>query len=373
MEKLKGLAIIYDPHNLYQFVWYYCNKGKQKKWDALCLPNGYKGEYMHTFCEHAEIFSKVYKYDTDFSNMGNFKKLATFMSMFGHFIIGQRKRFCKKLINSYVRLDDYDEIVVIADVGVVSGACVALGQEKKVIILEDGIGDYGERPKFISKEKFTSLYFWQGFIMAHMGYCSPGWFELKTDKYCIKYASQPDKMKYVNYKEIRLLYDRKTVNIELFDSIIKKIYPAICNINFDLIDTVLLTRPLDDFVDDTEKYIQRIEHYINENCKSVLIKRHPRESIKYQFNKEVAVQEIDNSVPAEVMLPYLVGKKILLITTSAIMLYLKSYDLNCQVIMFEGMYEESLSSNTKFRAKSLDDAFKFSDEFAKDHYKLVIL
>ena len=33
-------------------------------------------------------------------------------------------------MNSYVVLNDYDEIVVIADVGVVSGPCVALGEEK---------------------------------------------------------------------------------------------------------------------------------------------------------------------------------------------------------------------------------------------------
>ena len=56
MEKMKGLAIIYDPHNLYQFLWYYCNKGKIKEWDALCLPNGYKGEYMHTFVRNREFF-----------------------------------------------------------------------------------------------------------------------------------------------------------------------------------------------------------------------------------------------------------------------------------------------------------------------------
>ena len=42
-------------------------------------------------------------------------------------------------MNSYVVLNDYDEIVVIADVGVVSGACVALGEEKEIVILEDGI------------------------------------------------------------------------------------------------------------------------------------------------------------------------------------------------------------------------------------------
>ena len=47
----KGLAVIYDPHNLYQFIWYYCNAGRDMVWDALCLPNDKKGEYMHTYCE----------------------------------------------------------------------------------------------------------------------------------------------------------------------------------------------------------------------------------------------------------------------------------------------------------------------------------
>ena len=97
---MKGLAIIYDPHNLYQFLWYYCNKGKIKEWDALCLPNGYKGEYMHTFCEESGVFSKIYKYDTDFSNMSGMKKIKVILSMFGHFIIGKHKEFCKKLMNS---------------------------------------------------------------------------------------------------------------------------------------------------------------------------------------------------------------------------------------------------------------------------------
>ena len=138
----KGLAIIYDPHNLYQFVWYYCNNdNSRKEWDALCLPNGYKGEYMHSFCEKAGIFSKVYADDKDYQTVSAAKKIGLAFGMIMFFIFGRRRNYCKRLLKEYVSIDDYDEIVIIADVGIVSGACVSLGQEKKVVILEDGIND----------------------------------------------------------------------------------------------------------------------------------------------------------------------------------------------------------------------------------------
>ena len=86
----KGLAVIYDPHNLYQFVWYYCNHGKQKKWDALSLPNGGRGEYMHSFCEDTGIFEHVYRSDNDFSVMEAKKKCVIVAQMFVNCIFGKQ-------------------------------------------------------------------------------------------------------------------------------------------------------------------------------------------------------------------------------------------------------------------------------------------
>ena len=60
----KGLAVIYDPHNVYQFLWYYCTYGKDIEWSALCLPNSYKGEYLSEPCRKLGIFKKIYR-DTD--------------------------------------------------------------------------------------------------------------------------------------------------------------------------------------------------------------------------------------------------------------------------------------------------------------------
>lgn len=371
----RGLAIIYDPHNLYQFVWYYCSGDcdREKRWDALCLPNGGKGEYMHEYCEQADIFDTIYRDDTDFSQLETIKKLRIFASMLVNFLLGRRKAYCHKLLNQFVDFDVYDEVVVIADVGIVSGACVALGREKKVIILEDGINDYSDRKMFIPKNKIKSIYAWQGFFLSFMGYCSPGWFRLKTDKFCIKYASQPQKMKYREYKEIRQLYESNNTDNKLFERIVENMYPTMKKYDFGNIDSVIMTRPLSDVVTDTEKYELRLEDYVKNNFKSILVKTHPREVKNYDFGDNVKTIVVDNSLPAEVILPQIRGKQIMIVTTSSILLYFKAYNLDCKIIAFEGMYEESLKDNANGKAPSELEIKEFADRFCEGAYELLYL
>ncbi len=164
----KGLAVIYDPHNLYQFVWYYCNHGKQKKWDALSLPNGGRGNICIHSVKTLESLNMFYRSDNDFSVMEAKKKCVIVAQNVCELYIGKTKDFCKKMLNPIRGLSEYDEIVVIADVGIISGACVVLGEEKEVVILEDGINDYSIRPRWIPKTKLFSTYMWQGFILARM-------------------------------------------------------------------------------------------------------------------------------------------------------------------------------------------------------------
>ncbi len=374
MHTKKGLAIIYDPHNLYQFVWYYCNSGHdKKKWDALCLPNAQKGEYMHSYCEASGIFDRIIRSDVCYEAVPIRSKLAMFVSMFVSWVFGRRRAYCRRLLGRFVQLDDYDEIVIIADVGVVSGACCALGKEKKVVILEDGINDYSERPKMIPRSKLRSQYSWQGFILAIMGYCSPGWFYLKTNRDCVKYASQPEKMIYRNYREIRQLYSKEGTDLALFDAISKRIYPGLQAIDFDGIDAALFTRPLDDYVTDGSEYQHRIERYIGEYFHRILIKKHPRESGEYSFPEGVSCMEVNSSVPAEAMLPYLKGKTIVIVTTSAISLYLKAFGLRCTILLFQGLYEESVAAGRAFLPLTDQEAQAYCEKFAEGCYNIVTL
>jgi hypothetical protein len=180
-------------------------------------------------------------------------------------------------------------------------------------------------------------------------------------------------MQYRNYAEIRQLYEVEGTDAQLFRNIIAKIYPALLNYNFESVEAVLFTRPLNDFVLDYEKYKKRIESYISENYSSVLIKKHPREDGKYNFGDAVTTVEIDNSIPAEAILPYLSGQDIVIITTSSVMFSLNSFGLNCKIILFEGLYEESLKSRTNFRPPSIDEEKKYCKTYADGCYEIVQL
>lgn len=366
----KGLVIVYDPHNLYQFIWYYCNEGKKLKWDALCLPNDKKGEYMYPYCENTGIFDNIYKSDDGFKSAGIWNKARMFARMLGYFLIGQRDRLCKKLIDQYVSWDNYDKVVVLTCVGLISGACVALSKEKDVIILEDGGADYWERKKWIEWKNLKSLYHWQGFILSHMGYCCPGWFYFRSEQNCIKYSSRPDKMKTGIYKEIRQLYSSTGTDEVLLKSIVDKTYPQLKKIDFQNMPAIFLTIPLSDFVVDIEKYREKLQKYFLEKYNSMLLKRHPRDNMEYDFGN-VSITEIDSSIPAEAIMPYLKNVDVYMCEFCSTVMYAKPYDLRCMVLILDGYYEESISEGVAAKAPSEEEVYAYVKEFGGENCSVV--
>ena len=88
-----------------------------------------------------------------------------------------------------------------------------------------------------------------------------------------------------------------------------------------------------------------MENYIASNFKSVLIKRHPRDKAVYDFGKNVSVSEIEQKIPAEVMLPYLSGYTIIFMAYSSITLYLDSLKCNSKFIYFNDLNSLSKKEN----------------------------
>ena len=368
----KGLAIIYSPKELHQFIWYYCNQGKGKEWDALCLPNYPKEEYMHTYCEAAGIFSTVNRSDTSFLNLSTLKKLKMFLSMFGHFLIGQQRRFCRKLLNSLVNIDDYDEFVVIGNEGLIVGACIVLGKEKTVIALDDGQGEYEKRSKWITMQQLKSPLYREGFILARMGYCNPRFSYFDADKYCIKYVNFPEKLLYRNYREIRQLFADEGTDQALFEQIVQRMYPALDKINLEDAEAVFFTRPLCDHVSDYQKYIRSFESFVNDHYNNILIKKHPHEVCQYHFADHVTCTEIESAIPAEVLLPFLKNKDIYIIGSSTILMYTKSFDLHFYIIEFAGFYEESLQDGL-VRYGSPEEVRDYCNNYSNGNYEFIVL
>ena len=352
----KGLAVIYDPHNVYQFLWYYCTYGKDIEWSALCLPNSYKGEYLSEPCKKLGIFKTIYRDTLQFDSMSLLKRLIIFIKMFLFALVGKQKTFSRNFINKFIKDYDFDTAVVLTDVGLVSGLFLTLAPEKEIIILEDGMGDYEAREWKNILKNFTRFYDIQGFLLSLLGYSNVGhYFPLRTTKYCIKFCSHPDKMIYRKYKDIKLLFDFSNTDMDLFKKLLRIIYTGIENYFSDKKDVILFTTPFNDLTQDKEKYNKKIEKFFNENynARKMLIKKHPRDVSVYTFDGSISVTEIDNSIPAEVLLPFLNGIEIFFCGHSSTNLYITSYGYNPSFFYFNGLEEESKAGNTlcKYRSK----------------------
>lgn len=351
----KGLILVYDPHNLYQFLWYYCTYGKDMKWDALCLPNEGKGEYMSAYCKRVGIFEQVYSDETEYVHMPLSKKIGIFMKMFGHAITGRRVSYCKKLLNQYVNIDEYKKIVVMTDVGFVSGACLALGAEKSVVVLEDGVGDYVERTNRNLVRNITNLYDWQGYLMAKLGYSNVGHhYPLKTTKYCEKFCSHPEYMIYRDYASLHQLFDYTNTDKELLDALIEKVYPEIATVDFEKLEAVLFTATIKSFTSEEKKYVEKIQEYMNCRYKNILVKKHPRDTIEYEFAPDMEIQNVAASVPAEALLHYIRGKALVFASFSATLFYLDSVENDIKILYMKGLHKECVEQNTYLMYDTLE-------------------
>ncbi len=339
--KKKGLAVIYDPHNVYQFLWYYCTYGKDIEWYALCLPNSYKGEYLSKECKKMNIFKEIYSDSIPFDSLSLKKKIGLFLKMFCYAVIGRQKAFAKKMLASYINGLDFDTAVILTDVGFISGLFCLFGKEKEIVILEDGMGDYINRKYSNIFSHIHNFFDVQGYLLSVLGYSNTGhYFPLRTTKNCIKYCSHPDKMLYKKYKEMKVLFDMTSTDIDLLKKNIAIMYPDIEQFFSEKKDCILLTTPISDYVTDSTKYVNSIENYINENFKNILIKRHPRDKAEYHFNSNVTVSEIDQKIPAEVLLPYLSGMKIYFCEISSTNLYMTQFKYEPIFFYFKDLYDD---------------------------------
>ncbi len=100
----RGLAIIYDPHALMQFIKFYCMHDYVAEWDALCLPKEDGKEEMHTYCERTGLFKTVYTGEVEYKSLSLFCKLNLFIRMMFYAVTGKKKRFCIKELVKYVKI-----------------------------------------------------------------------------------------------------------------------------------------------------------------------------------------------------------------------------------------------------------------------------
>lgn len=369
----KGLVVIYDPHSLHQFIWYKCTYGLEKRWDALCLPNDYMGMYMDTYCNRAGVFDQIFTGTINYIQLPMKEKAMLFAKMCFYYIIGKRRRCCKKILDEYVGdIDNYDELIAICDTGFVSGLFALLGKEKKVVYLDDGAGEYNKRSRWKNAYKISSGVYWQSFFMACMGYGCKGRFYFGPTKWCYKYSAVTSEMKYTNYKEMLNLFDMSSTDISLYEDLLNRIYPDIKKLDFESAEAIFFTDPMSAFWENYQKYVDECIRYIGNRYKSIIIKKHPKDTATYDFGSDVKVQIVDNEIPAELILDRIKGKNIVFNCISSIIIFMRPYKYKFEILYSDKMYEGSIrSSVSKMKYVPYEKVLNYCEKFAKGYYKIV--
>lgn len=55
------------------------------------------------------------------------------------------------------------------------------------------------------------------------------------------------------------------------------------------------------------------------------------------------------------------------------MLYMKAYQLTCNLILLDGMYEENMKSGTKYRLLCDEEVIEYCENFAEGHYMITTI
>lgn len=364
--KVRGLAVIYDPHALMQFLQFYCMGDYEAEWDALCLPKEDGKEEMYSYCKQTGIFKKIYKGESEYKNLSIAQKLKLFIPMVLFYIMGQRKKYCKKTLNQYVEnINRYEILVANTEMGFISGMLASFGKEKTVIYFEDGAGDYMfYRRRWKSIYRIGSFENFQSIFMARMGYFGKGYTYLKPTRDTIKYCSVMDELLYKNYKEIRQ-FSMDTAMQKKFTELLDKVYPQLANLKIDEETAIAFTDPVELDCEDWEGYVEK---FIKELCRThtkVLLKCHPREDVeKYFFAESVKMEVIPRDIPAEVILPYLNKNDCYFMFPNSILINIKLYDVKIYVLYSEYIYRQ-LRKKTFF-FNSIESTREFCDRFVKD-------
>lgn len=327
----KGLVVIYDPHALMQFLQFYCMEELDVEWDVLCLPKEDGEEEMHKYCELSGVFNKVFRGNIEYKSIKVTEKCTLFFKMLVYFVFGKRKLFCQKEINKYV--DDimqYDVLVGNTESGLITGMLASFAKEKRVIYFEDGIADYwSRRKKWKTTFKWNTLHNLEGVIMARMGYCCKGYCYFEPTKYCEKYVSNKELLSYTNYKSIHeLVLD--SLGKKKFMQIAERTWPELETLNVKKNSAILFTDPLYEYFcyeSDILRFAQNCFIKIAEEHNNIYIKKHPRDNFDYATKLGYSITEIDQDIPAELLLPYFSNGECYFFAFSSTIMGMKTYGI----------------------------------------------
>ncbi len=246
--------------------------------------------------------------------------------MIGYYVLGKKKVLIDQIICEQIGSKDYDIVLVDSELSIIGGAFINCAKEKQVFIMQDGLYDMTPRKNF---PEFKVDRLLLGYLLAHMGYFNPvGIYKIKETVNCKKLISHANLITYKNFKEIVLMFDFESSQLQSFRFLVQKTFPLISHIRTDEFDTIIFTNEFHAFTD-KQNYYESLHRWLSEEMKDkrIMIKKHPRDTYGYDW-PDLNINFIDESLPAEI-LTYCISDKIIVymyISTSILTVLDSSFD-----------------------------------------------
>lgn len=350
----KALAILYSPKTLVDFIWYYHTFGKEYAWDVLCIPYGGK-EMIDRYCVNSNIFRNIYMTKTCFETLPKSKMAVLALKMIMSCVIGKSKQFAKDYLKPFVNDQDYDLHLVPSDYSLLCGLLVALSSEVETIILEDGLGDYTVRSKKFCRNYGLNLANIASYFLSVLGYGTGIGLVSYINKpncQCVKYSVHPEWMLYKGYKDIRVLRDLTNTDIKAWKKCLRKTFAIREDLKLEG-EIILFTAPMGDFVSKlSQQLADEVVQYISSKYhpQKIYIKKHYRDEAEYKFPMTTEVEEIEKSIPGELLLDLIQCKKHIYMFPSNMLISYTEYS-ECEVLKFRELadymdvYEKIVDGN----------------------------
>lgn len=311
-EKKKALAVLWSPKSLLDFLWYYEAYGKtQYEYDVLVLTagadeNGKWKTRIYDYVVNAKIFNNISVYKESYVDQSLIKKLKVVTKMAWYAIRGKQKEYCVTELMPWIDYRKYNQIVTVFLPTIFSGELVTLSETLEVVLLEDGVKDYVKHRKWPTIKSIKEMGLqteMAGLFLSKMGYADPTTsYDFKPTRNCVKFSSMPQKLLYREYKMVKQLNDMSLVDEKTYSTLVEQTF------SYDITglkaDCVFFTAPLnEDFKIDKSVAYDFAKYIAKKMGKgTLLLKKHPRDEMVYEFPKEIEVIEVPQNVPAELLL-----------------------------------------------------------------------
>ncbi len=322
-NKKKALAVVTGPYTLMQVFWvilFYTNY----EWSVVLHRYGESKEQLLSLKEHcvrSGCFQDVYIMENTPLFLGTWGRIVEFIKMFFYFLTQKRKKYCKRLIESCIGKLDYDLLCVPTSYSVFSGALLNYSDEIPTIILQDGLADYVQ-PKMEEYGFCMNIIGRLLFYMKYVNFLALD--EFYFQQYCIKYATDPERLRDKNFMEIRRLFDENKVSPKEYEDFLREIY-QVGELNYDVVVFTYLSQSLEANEDH-----EKLRRWLGEcfKDKKILIKKHPRDTNLYHWS-ELNITCQYTEIPGEIIIKLAKNAKFIFSDLSTLLLsviYEEGYD-----------------------------------------------